>query len=312
MKQQQRLLPTLLILCTTSIFFHYQTSHCEVSNGNTPKAAPSSNTMIVRKDKWVYQGKKSFEEEYRSGRWNYLDREATERARHAVIISFFYNSYGGGAIGPLASTGTPLGKDNDSKQQQPKRILDVGCGLGTLSDYLQGAQRSRYLGVDFPTKAVELARKIRSSNGQEKGNGTKLLQLGLPPLEKHQFMTGNAETFEPPNGEKYGTIVFNEVLYYTNHKKVLERFAQYLEPDGIIVLSLYHGKINQQEEGEQQPHWIDDQNLSSDSILADARDMFETVNQVQVQGVVETDEAKMEVSFHIEGFRVKKEKRLMI
>ena len=252
-----------------------------------------------KREKWVVHTKEAFDSEFSNGRWSYLDGQGTERARHAAIVSVFYNQFGGGAIGPLASKGA-TGSKEVVKRPPPKRLLDVGCGLGTLSDYLQGAQRQMYLGVDFSDSAVDLARKIRSKGGENTGED------GITPLELDQFLQGNAETFQPPDNKKYGTIVFNEVLYYTDHKHVLERFAtQYLEPEnGIIVISLYYGV--QTDPNIPLVDWLEYQNTSSDSILDDARGMFETVHWIKVNGVVDAgDGTTTQVVFHIEGFRVK-------
>ena len=188
------------------------------------------NAVTGKQEQHYNISQAQWEKEYKNGEWGYLDRVGIERARNAVIVNLFYAMYGGGAYGSLASVGETNGID--SKDKSVKRILDVGCGLGTLSDYLHGPQRAMYLGLDLSEEAVKMARTIRSPSGRERGGG-------MPPLQVNQFMQTESSTWKPPNGEKYGTIIFNEMLYYVNHKEVMKHYAQFLEPEGIIVVSVW-------------------------------------------------------------------------
>ena len=43
----------------------------------------------------------------------------------------------------------------------------------------------------------------------------------------------------------YDVVIFNEVLYYTNHKEIIRKFTKYLAPEGIIIISCwFNDKIN--------------------------------------------------------------------
>ena len=87
-------------------------------------------------------------------------------------------------------------------------ILDVGCGEGTLSDYLNNDQREKYLGIDLSKEAVRLG---------------KLKRPGI------KFKSTNAENFVPR--QKFDVIIFNEVLYYMvkQNKKDYKHFIYFLK-----------------------------------------------------------------------------------
>jgi hypothetical protein len=74
----------------------------------------------ISKEKW--------ESEYSKGQWNYLDKEAVERSRTAIVAVFAQYKRGDGII------------------------LDVGCGEGVLYDYLPTSMQSNYTGIDISAK----------------------------------------------------------------------------------------------------------------------------------------------------------------
>jgi 2-polyprenyl-3-methyl-5-hydroxy-6-metoxy-1,4-benzoquinol methylase len=226
-----------------------------------------------------------WEKEYSKGQWEYLDRVAIERARNAIIVNMFYSVYGGGAYGSLRA-GNPRYQGSDSsKSNEVDLILDVGCGLGTLSDYLHGPQRDAYLGLDLSNKAVEKARKVRSTPSPD-GHGQ--------PLKESQFKQSDAMSFTPPPGVKYGTIVFNEMLYYVDHVKVMQHYSQFLKPDGIMVVSVWFNHKYKE---------------LRDTIFADANRLFKSVDSAEMDGVTYTGTSdktgRMKVSFHVEGFQMR-------
>ena len=103
-----------------------------------------------------------------------------------------------------------------------KRILDVGAGEGALTDFLRtDEQKKGYVGLDISKEAVRIAKSKRSA---------------------YTFLQGSAETFEPPDQKPYDLIIFNEVLYYFDHKQLLKQYSssKYLAKDGIIVISVWH------------------------------------------------------------------------
>ncbi len=99
------------------------------------------------------------------------------------------------------------------------RVLDVGCGTGILARWLSGAAISSYLGIDLSEAAIE---KARQSN-----------------IQGAEFAVADVTAFK--TSQPFDVIVFNEVLYYLrNPEEYLRRFARYLAPGGILVVSMWH------------------------------------------------------------------------
>ncbi len=141
--------------------------------------------------------KKRWDREFAGGTWDYLDSSPIERARHAVI-------------GMYCQTHKPAGA-----------ILDIGCGEGTLFDFLNNVQKSTYLGIDISSEAIAKAQKKRSGS----------------------FVIGDALEFRAK--KKYDVIVFNEVLYYLDEMAVFEKYRHFLKRGGIVIVSLYRTKHHQ-------------------------------------------------------------------
>lgn len=239
-----------------------------------------------KKDQHYNISQAQWEKEYSRGAWDYLDRVGIERARNAIIVNMFYSVYGGGAYGSLRAGNA---RYNDRSSNEVDLILDVGCGLGTLSDYLHGPQRDAYLGVDLSQQAVEKARKIRASpsmGGQDGAAGGA--------LKESQFQQSDALNFKPSPGKKYGTIVFNEMLYYVDHKKVMKYYSQFLKTGGIMVISVWFNHKYKE---------------LRDTIFSDAHEMFKSVDIAEMDGVTYTGQndktGKMKVSFHVEAFALR-------
>jgi 2-polyprenyl-3-methyl-5-hydroxy-6-metoxy-1,4-benzoquinol methylase len=93
------------------------------------------------KQQWLYQPESKWDQEWKSGDWDYMDTVPIERSRIAVIGGVFSRIY------------TPV---NSS-------VLDVGCGEGAISDYLLPEQRPHYVGLDLSKEAIHLAKKKRGA-----------------------------------------------------------------------------------------------------------------------------------------------------
>lgn len=141
--------------------------------------------LKVLKSKW--------EKEFSAGQWDYLDSTPAERARSAVI-------------GMLCQCYYPKGK-----------ILDVGCGLGTVVDFLNTFQKKKYLGLDISEEAIKKARK-----------------------KKAQFQVSDFADFK--SSKKFDIIIFNEVLYYMDGNSALDQALNILTKNGIVITSLYQMK----------------------------------------------------------------------
>jgi 2-polyprenyl-3-methyl-5-hydroxy-6-metoxy-1,4-benzoquinol methylase len=187
----------------------------------------------------------TWENEFASGSWEYLAKIPVERARNSVICGVF------------ALQHAPRGK-----------ILDVGCGEGVLSDYLNEEQKKNYTGIDLSHEAIKIAKKRR---------------------EMLSFMQADASTFAPPPGQTYDMIVFNEMLYYMNHKEIIEKYSApaYLSVGGIIVISVWFSKKSE---------------VLKTSIFKEAGKILKSVDFVEVSGLTGTGAAQRLVHFHIEAF----------
>ena len=210
--------------------------YCFSANG----AAAKSRHYNISSANW--------EKEFSGGNWDYLGKIPVERARNSVICGVF------------ALQHAPSGK-----------ILDVGCGEGVLSDYLNEEQKKHYMGIDLSHEAIKIAKKKR---------------------ETLSFMQADASAFVPTPGQTYDIIVFNEMLYYMNHKEILEKYSTpaYLSAGGIIVISVWFSKKF---------------DVLKTSIFRDASNMLRSVDFVEVSGLTGTGNSKRLVHFHIEAFTLK-------
>ena len=98
------------------------------------------------------------------------------------------------------------------------RILDMGCGTGSLGAALDPQQYESYLGVELSKPGLE-----------------KALSRGLT---KPRFEAGDIQTFD--TDERFDLIVFEETLYYVNpliRRKTLERYSRLLKPGGRIIVT---------------------------------------------------------------------------
>ncbi|WP_439643364.1 class I SAM-dependent methyltransferase [Gemmatimonas sp.] len=97
-------------------------------------------------------------------------------------------------------------------------VLDVGCGEGVFQEQLRGAA-GRYLGVDFEAPIQKAAHKNNANT---------------------RFVVGDMNEFTTT--ERFDVIVFNESIYYLHEtQKGLQRYEQFLTPDGVVLISM-HGK----------------------------------------------------------------------
>ena len=133
--------------------------------------------------------KETWNKQFLAGSWSHLDSAPIEKTRHALIALY-------------ASHYFPEGK-----------MLDVGCGLGTLRDFLGGPQQSSYVGLDVSDVAIATARA-------KAGN----------------FICGDASAFTTT--ENFQVIVFNEVLYYVDFEAIIGRFLGFLAEDGLLIVSM--------------------------------------------------------------------------
>lgn len=148
-------------------------------------------------------------------------------------------------------------------------VLDIGCGEGAIADFLPPYQKLRYVGVDLSKEAIHAAK-------QKRGHPMK-------------FVHASAYHFHPQH--KFDVIVFSDVLYYVEHEKVLKQYETYLNPHGIMIISIFHQT----------------QNLMYENIFKFARQQFELLDEMEVSGFTRKakDSPKENTAFHIEVYRIK-------
>lgn len=150
-------------------------------------------------------------------------------------------------------------------------ILEIGCGEGAVSDFLTASQRSGYVGVDISKEAIAIAKQKRKSGGM-------------------RFVHAAAHRFQP--NSKFDVIVFSEVLYYTEYEKIMDQYANYLTPTGIVIISIFQmaGK----------PKY--------ENIFAYAQSRFTWIDEIEVSGKTkkyETEKDALKTAFRIEIYRNK-------
>jgi 2-polyprenyl-3-methyl-5-hydroxy-6-metoxy-1,4-benzoquinol methylase len=133
-------------------------------------------------------------DEYANGKWDYLGENTSEKSRSAVIAMYCQH---------FASSG---------------RILDVGCGKGTLFEFLNDRQKNNYFGIDVSEVAVAEARQ----------------RVGLKAVVE------DADKFHTE--EKFDIIIFNEVLYYLDYRAALIKYSSLLNENGIVIISMFRNK----------------------------------------------------------------------
>ena len=102
-------------------------------------------------------------------------------------------------------------------------ILDIGCGEGILLERLGINSYSYYIGIDFSSDAIEQACK--------------------KSLYKAEFINADVNSYS--TDKHFDTIIFNESLYYLkNPLDNLKRYEDYLEKDGIFIISMFDKRKN--------------------------------------------------------------------
>lgn len=146
-------------------------------------------------------------------------------------------------------------------------VLDIGCGEGAISDFLSPIQRSRYVGVDISKEAISVAKASR----------------GAP----RKFVHAAAHLFSPMH--KFDVIIFSDMLYYVEHEKILKQYDSYLNPNGIVIISIFHQT----------------EKLMYEHIFNFARTLFLQVDEIDVGGytIKKKGGSREKTAFHVEVYR---------
>jgi trans-aconitate methyltransferase len=104
------------------------------------------------------------------------------------------------------------------KYARQGRILDLGCGTGTLAERLSSDSFESYLGVDASAAAISIAQKRKT--------------------QKINFEIGDIQNYKC--SDDFDLIVFEESLYYVPffRYQLLKRYAQRLRPSGTFIVTI--------------------------------------------------------------------------
>jgi len=140
-------------------------------------------------------GASLFDSEYAAGEWDHLT-DVSERPRYGVIAAYCRHFAPGG------------------------RLLDVGCGVGLLSQHINAGANGNYVGIDVSAKAVAAAKAAAGGRGV--------------------FHVADVAGYSPEG--RFDAVIFNEVLYYLQAPgEVVAQYSRLLAPAGVIIVSQWSG-----------------------------------------------------------------------
>lgn len=160
-------------------------------------------------------------------------------------------------------------------------ILDVGCGEGSLLDFISRESQKAYVGIDISREAIRAARSKRPQG---------------------RFVHALAHSFQPRRaGAKFNLVIFSDVLYYIDHESTLLRYNdELLTSDGVVIISIF-----------QKP---ETDKVLYENIFESARNIFDKVDEMHLSGTTQktahgSDMVTAKTGFRIEVFK-KKEKKV--
>lgn len=167
---------------------------------------------------------------YADGCWDFMQR-IEEVARYGIVQAY------------CRAAGAP-----------DKKVLDVGCGDGSLTSWLALDGYAQYLGIDISAVAVESATK-RFGNSQTR-------------FESCNFQSQGVDG-------KFDVIIFNESLFYFSPvAPVLSKAKEALNGGGHLVVSMFNAEYKK-----------DDYRADARKAIWDAVDNagFQTQDQVRLR-----------------------------
>lgn len=103
------------------------------------------------------------------------------------------------------------------------KMLEIGCGEGILQSRMPPGSYTKYAGIDLSKVAIRKAARLQN--------------------EQTKYICADMETYQP--SDNFDLIIFNESLYYGKDPvQLLQRYVQFLEPAGHIIISIYNTPEN--------------------------------------------------------------------
>lgn len=220
-----------------------------------------SETISKENQGWLFQSEDKWDQQWRRGNWNYMDEVPVERAKVAV----------------LAELSKLYGRNGTASSDEAGGILDVGCGEGSLLDFISREDQNTYVGIDISREAVRAARAKRPQG---------------------RFVHALAHSFQPRRtGAKFNMVIFSDVLYYIDHESTLQRYNdELLTSDGVVIISIF-----------QKP---ETDKVLYENIFESARKIFDKLDEMHLSGTTQktahgSDVVTAKTGFRIEVFRKK-------
>jgi 2-polyprenyl-3-methyl-5-hydroxy-6-metoxy-1,4-benzoquinol methylase len=115
----------------------------------------------------------------------------------------------------------------DFPSMQGKKVLEIGCGLGTTAVLFARAGAEKVTAVDVSERSLEIAKQQAAVNGVS---------------DRMAFFLANAEELSKSiPEEKYDLIFSFGVIHHTPHpERVLNELRGYLKPDGRLKIMVYY------------------------------------------------------------------------
>jgi SAM-dependent methyltransferase len=107
-------------------------------------------------------------------------------------------------------------------------ILDLGCGSGSTGNELDAAAYEQYVGVDISDVAIAKAQERTQANRR---------------TDRNRYRQSDIFSYVPD--QRFDVILFRDSIYYVPRrhiKTMLQRYAQYLEKDGVFIVRMADGE----------------------------------------------------------------------
>lgn len=153
---------------------------------------------------------------------------------------------------------------NDNNHQY--RILDVGCGDGTILPYLQncikttanggiGSSQLKYVGIDLSGKFIDDATNKFKRNKDYKFIKCNFMNQEFDDsIEERDTNSNNKSNNE---NMKFDCILFNGSLqFFKNTEEVIDRALSLLSANGCIIISHVNGASFVRDEMQGNPHVV--------------------------------------------------------